>query len=83
MLVGTVLAPFSPVIVPKNYYAIVEDVERMENLNLNEFTLRHVLDSIESVMSNKCMRQWPKGNLAMLQVQFEFELYIHPFIIYI
>ncbi|KAM0930775.1 hypothetical protein ACQ4PT_000699 [Festuca glaucescens] len=42
VLLGTVLAPMATKIVPKQYYALVEDVTRMSKINWNAFTLRYL-----------------------------------------
>ncbi|XP_073363625.1 uncharacterized protein [Aegilops tauschii subsp. strangulata] len=54
-------------IVPKQYYALVEDVKRISKINWNAFTLRVLLDCLRIVKKGKHLRQWPKGNLALLQ----------------
>nr|XP_040249589.1 uncharacterized protein LOC120967064 [Aegilops tauschii subsp. strangulata] len=46
VLLGTIIAPMSSKIVPKQYYALVDDVK---------------------LKKGKHLRQWPKGNLALLQ----------------
>ena len=68
VLLGTVLAPMATKIIPHKFYALVEDVNRMSKINWNAFTLRVLLDSIRLVRKGRQMRQWPKGNLGMLQV---------------
>jgi hypothetical protein len=55
-------------IVPQQYYALVANVKRISKINWNEFTLRILLDSLRLVRKGKQLRQWPKGNLALLQV---------------
>nr|XP_040258031.1 uncharacterized protein LOC120975498 [Aegilops tauschii subsp. strangulata] len=67
VLLGTVLAPMSSKTVPKQYYALVDDVKRISNINWNAFTLRVLLDCLRSVRKGKHLRQWPRGNLALLQ----------------
>ncbi|XP_051211225.1 uncharacterized protein [Lolium perenne] len=54
-------------IVPPKFYALVEDVNGMPKFNWNAFTLRVLLDSIRLVRKGRQIRQWPKGNLGMLQ----------------
>ncbi|XBI92610.1 hypothetical protein VPH35_029628 [Triticum aestivum] len=54
-------------IVPKQYYALVHDVKRISKINWNAFTLRVLLDCLRIVKKGKHLRQWPKGNLALLQ----------------
>ncbi|XP_071681044.1 uncharacterized protein [Lolium perenne] len=67
VLLGTVLAPMATKIVPHKFYALVEDVNRISKINWNAFTLRVLLDSIRLVRKGRQIRQWPKGNLGMLQ----------------
>jgi hypothetical protein len=68
VLLGTIIAPMSSKIVPKQYYALVDDVKRISKINWNAFTLRVLLDCLRIVKKGKHLRQWPKGNLALLQV---------------
>ena len=68
VLLGTVLAPMSSKTVPKQYYALVDDVKRISKINWNVFTLRVLLDCLHNVRKGKHLRQWPRGNLALLQV---------------
>ncbi|XP_020157119.1 uncharacterized protein [Aegilops tauschii subsp. strangulata] len=67
VLLGTIIAPMSSKIVPKQYYALVDDVKRISKINWNAFTLRVLLDCLRIVKKGKHLRQWPKGNLALLQ----------------
>nr|XP_040253700.1 uncharacterized protein LOC120971010 [Aegilops tauschii subsp. strangulata] len=67
MLLGIVLAPMSSKTVPKQYYALVDDVNRISKINWNAFTLRVQLDCLRNVRKGKHLRQWPRGNLALLQ----------------
>ncbi|XBI52003.1 hypothetical protein VPH35_034445 [Triticum aestivum] len=67
VLLGIVLAPMSSKIVPKQYYALVDDVKRISKINWNAFTLRVLLDCLRNVRKGKHLRQWPSGNLALLQ----------------
>nr|XP_051221957.1 uncharacterized protein LOC127340223 [Lolium perenne] len=67
VLLGTVLAPMVMKIVPHKFYALVEDVNQISKINWNAFTLRVLLDSIRLVRKGRQIRQWPKGNLGMLQ----------------
>nr|XP_040254853.1 uncharacterized protein LOC120973369 [Aegilops tauschii subsp. strangulata] len=53
--------------VPKQYYALVDDVNRISKINWNAFTLRVQLDCLRNVRKGKHLRQWPRGNLALLQ----------------
>ena len=68
VLLGTIIAPMLSKIVPKQYYALVDDVKRISKINWNVFTLRVLLDCLRIVNKGKHLRQWPKGNLALLQV---------------
>nr|XP_040256462.1 uncharacterized protein LOC120974136 [Aegilops tauschii subsp. strangulata] len=63
----TVLAPMSSKTVPKQYYALVDDVKRISKINWNAFTLRVLLDCLRNVRKGKHLRQWPRGYLALLQ----------------
>ncbi|XBH67768.1 hypothetical protein VPH35_096092 [Triticum aestivum] len=67
VLLGTIIAPMSSKIVQKQYYALVDDVKRISKINWNAFTLRVLLDCLRIVKKGKHLRQWPKGNLALLQ----------------
>ncbi|KAM3313944.1 hypothetical protein ACQJBY_033062 [Aegilops geniculata] len=67
VLLGTVLAPMSSKTVPKQYYALVEDVKRISKINWNAFNLRVLLDCLRNVRKGKHLRQWPRGNSALLQ----------------
>ena len=69
VLLGTIIAPRSTKIIPKSYYALVQDINRMRKLNLNDFTLRRCIEGIILVKKGKVIRHWPKGNVALLQVQ--------------
>ncbi|XBI22316.1 hypothetical protein VPH35_063346 [Triticum aestivum] len=53
--------------VPKQYYALVDDVKRISKINWNAFTLRVLLDCLRNVRKGKHLHQWPRGNLALLQ----------------
>ncbi|KAE8778575.1 hypothetical protein D1007_48474 [Hordeum vulgare] len=67
VLLGTVIAPMSSKIEPKQYYSLVDDVKRISNINWNAFTLRVLFDYLRVVKKGKHLRQWPKGNLGLLQ----------------
>ncbi|KAE8813478.1 hypothetical protein D1007_09298 [Hordeum vulgare] len=69
VLLGTVIAPMSSKIVPKQYYSLVDDVKRISKINWNEFTLRVLFDYVRIVKKGKHLRQWSKGNLAVLQIK--------------
>ena len=68
VLLGTVLAPMHSKIVPKQYYALVVDVKRLDKINWNAFTLSVLFDCLRIVRKGRHIRQWPKGNPALLQV---------------
>ncbi|KAF7053719.1 hypothetical protein CFC21_061574 [Triticum aestivum] len=53
VLLGTVLAPMSSKIVPKQYYALVDDVKRISKINWNAFTLDVLLDRLRVVRKGK------------------------------
>ncbi|KAM0929678.1 hypothetical protein ACQ4PT_001686 [Festuca glaucescens] len=54
-------------IVPHKYYALVKDVNRMSKINWNAFTLWVLMDSMRLGRKGRQIRQWPKGNLGLLQ----------------
>jgi hypothetical protein len=68
VLLGTVLAPTSGKIISKGYYALVEDFNRMMQINWNEFTLGLLMSTIKSIRKGRLIREWLKGNLLLLQV---------------
>ena len=72
VLIGTVLAPMGTKVIPKVYYALVEDVDRISDINWNAFTLSTLKIHITLVKTGGHIRQWPKGNLAIPQVLFVF-----------
>ncbi|XP_073355221.1 uncharacterized protein [Aegilops tauschii subsp. strangulata] len=53
--------------IPKEYCALVHDVKRISTLNFNVFTLRTCLTEIGKLKQDGRVRQWPCGNLALLQ----------------
>ncbi|XBI11297.1 hypothetical protein VPH35_138386 [Triticum aestivum] len=67
VLLGTIIAPMSSKIVPKQYYALVDDVKRISKINWNVFTLCVLLNCLRIFKKGKHLRQWSKGNLALLQ----------------
>ena len=69
VLFGTVIAPQYAKIVPKNYYALVVDVKRMQKLNVNKFTLGHFINGIIQAREGTVMKKLPKGNMALMQVE--------------
>lgn len=68
VLLGTVLAPMTKRIVPKDYWVLVEDIDRMSTINWSEFTVDHLMVYFRLVTRYKQIRQWPKGNLSLIQV---------------
>ena len=66
VLLGTIIAPMSSKIVPKQYYALVHDVKCISKINWNTLTLHVLLDCLRIVKKGKHIRQWLKGNLALL-----------------
>ena len=68
VLLGTIIAPVSNEYIPKNYYALVQDVRQIKKFNWNAFTLRFCLSEIGTVLQPGRVREWPRGNLALLQV---------------
>jgi hypothetical protein len=72
VLVGTVLAPSATKIVQKQMYALVEDLGRINKINWNAFTLGYLMANIKFVKKGRKIRQWPKGNLPLLQVHYGF-----------
>lgn len=72
VLNGTILAPIAKTI-PKEYYALVEHVDRIDNINWNQFTLAVLKNAMKTGRKGKQIRQWPKGNLGILQVKSVYE----------
>lgn len=70
VLLGTIIAPVSTKFVPKQYYALVQDVKRIAKINWNNFTLRICLHEIGKVLQDGRVKNWPMGNLALVQVCF-------------
>ena len=68
VLLGTIIAPMSCKIVPKEYYDLVYDVKRISKINWNAFTMRVLLVCLRIVYTGKHLPHWPKGKLALLQV---------------
>jgi hypothetical protein len=68
ILIGTVLAPTSTVTVYKPFYAFVETMYKLHDLNWNQFTLAYVINQISPCRRGIYVRQWPKGNVAILEV---------------
>nr|XP_051217664.1 uncharacterized protein LOC127335112 [Lolium perenne] len=67
ILIGTVLAPTSTYTVYKPFYAFVETMYKLHNLNWNQFTLAYVMEQISTCRRGIYVRQWPKGNVAILE----------------
>ena len=53
-------------------YALVEDLGRINKINWNAFTLGYLMANIKFVKKGRKIRQWPKGNLPLLQVHYGF-----------
>ena len=70
VLLGTIIAPVSHEYVPKKYYALVQDIKLIRKFNWNAFTLWFTLSEVGKLMQDGQVRQWPHGNLALLQVRF-------------
>jgi hypothetical protein len=68
ILIGLVLAPTSTATVYKPFYAFVETMYKLHNLNWNQFTLAYVMEQISTCRRGIYVRQWPKGNVAILEV---------------
>ena len=68
VLLGTIIAPVSHEYVPKKYYALVQDIKLIRKFNWNAFTLQFCLSEIGMVLQPGRVREWPGGNLALLQV---------------
>ena len=49
VLMGTVLAPTSHEEVPALYLSLLENTANIKNINWNEFTLRFLMDNINSL----------------------------------
>ncbi|KAE8819904.1 Sentrin-specific protease 2 [Hordeum vulgare] len=71
VLLGTVIAPVSHEYIPKEYYALVKDKRMISKFNWNEFTLKFFLSEIGKVLEDGRVREWPHGNLALLQRMIE------------
>ncbi|KQJ89230.1 hypothetical protein BRADI_4g24315v3 [Brachypodium distachyon] len=67
VLIGVLLAPDNGLIVPKEYFALVEDIKRMCLFNWNAFTLSILFDGLGKVKKGDSVIQWPQGNLAPIQ----------------
>ncbi|KAE8812785.1 hypothetical protein D1007_10113 [Hordeum vulgare] len=70
VLLGTVIAPVSHEYIPKEYYALVKDKRMISKFNWNEFTLKFFLSEIGKVLEDGRVREWPHGNLALLQYAY-------------
>ncbi|KAE8786084.1 Sentrin-specific protease 2 [Hordeum vulgare] len=71
VLLGTVIAPVSHEYIPNEYYALVKDKRMISKFNWNEFTLKFFLSEIGKVLEDGRVREWPHGNLALLQRMIE------------
>lgn len=69
ILLGTLLAPHSRKYVPKSFYCLVENVDRIPTFNWNAFVLGVLMKSIIKLKKEKKIHsKWPKGNLVFIQV---------------
>ena len=68
VLLGTVLMPVSTMYVPRDYYAIVDDLPRAQNMNWISLTLSFLIMNLVKKKTEKGPTSWPDGNLALLQV---------------
>ncbi|VAH70211.1 unnamed protein product [Triticum turgidum subsp. durum] len=67
VLLGTIIAPVSHEYVPKKNYALVKNIKLIRKFNWNAFTSRFCLSEIGKLLQDGHVRQWPQGNLALLQ----------------
>ncbi|CAL4918324.1 unnamed protein product [Urochloa decumbens] len=66
--IGTILAPTTKDYVDSKYLGVVENVQDLSRLNWGQFTLNHLLESIQMfTLKNQVNLQ---GNLALLQFWF-------------
>ncbi|KAE8817776.1 hypothetical protein D1007_04545 [Hordeum vulgare] len=70
VLLGTVIAPVSHEYIPKEYYALVKDKRMISKFNWNDFTFKFFLSEIGKVLEDGRVREWPHGNLAILQYAY-------------
>ncbi|KAE8821886.1 hypothetical protein D1007_00079 [Hordeum vulgare] len=70
VLFGTVIAPVSHEYISKEYYALVKDKRMISKFNWNDFTLKFFLSEIGKVLEDDRVREWPHGNLALLQYAY-------------
>ena len=68
VLLGTVLAPRSLMTIPPQYYSLVRYVKRLKDIDFNSFTRTYVMDNLKKLETGCEMKQWPKGNLLLVQV---------------
>ncbi|KAE8790521.1 hypothetical protein D1007_35178 [Hordeum vulgare] len=54
----------------KEYYALVKDKKMISKFNWNKFTLKFLLSEIGKVLEDGRVREWPHGNLALLQYAY-------------
>ncbi|KAE8801678.1 Sentrin-specific protease 2 [Hordeum vulgare] len=71
ILLETVIAPVSHEYILKEYYALVKDKRMISKFNWNEFTLKFFLSEIGKILEDGRVREWPHGNLALLQKMIE------------
>nr|XP_040258169.1 uncharacterized protein LOC120975593 [Aegilops tauschii subsp. strangulata] len=83
VLLGTVLAPMSSKTVPKQYYALVDDVKRISKINWNAFTLRYLYWEKVQPLEGECafnpslsmeplMRNWTEAT-ASRRDKFDYD----------
>ncbi|KAI4973708.1 hypothetical protein ZWY2020_041489 [Hordeum vulgare] len=70
VLLGTVIASVSHEYIPKEYYALVKVKRMISKFNWNDFTLKFFLSEIRKVLKDGRVREWPHGNLALLQYAY-------------
>ncbi|KAE8795651.1 hypothetical protein D1007_29546 [Hordeum vulgare] len=70
VLLGTVIAPVSHEYIPMEYYDLVKDKRMISKFNWNDFTLKFFLSEIGKVIEDGRVREWPHGNLALLQYAY-------------
>jgi hypothetical protein len=68
VLLGKVLMPVSTMYVPRDYYALVDDLSRAKKMNWVSLTLPFLISNLIKKKTEKGQASWPSGNLALLQV---------------
>ena len=72
VLIGTIFAPRAKKVVDRQYYALVKYVGRIKEINWNAFTRWILHEELKRVMSGRYLKQWPRANMALLQVYIRF-----------